>query len=389
MKPAFATLLLWATFQIGGKDSSGLLNSWPDTGPQLVFKITGIGNGYSSPAVGNDQLIVTGETDSTGYLFAYDLKGNLLWKRPYGEEFTVSFPGSRAAPRIVDNLVYIASGTGDIHCFDSKTGAKKWTVSFTRDLGGINPIFGYSMPVVIDGEKLFCSPSGEKNNVVALNRFTGDLIWSSPARGEPAGYGSPLLIDLPERKILVTSSEYNILGLDAQTGELLWNYELAFKGDIPCNTPVFDGKNLYWIAGPGNGAVAASLSPDGRKIKVKWKNIEFDTSFGDFVQIGGYLYGSSNRLRKFVSVNARTGKAEKDLPFGTGATILAGYQIIAYNQRGQVGLIRPEEGKLKLVSSFKITSGTQEHFSHPVIFNGRLYIRHGDALLAYNITTNE
>jgi outer membrane protein assembly factor BamB len=384
MYPFLTMLLLMATFG-QGRESVKMMDSWPESGPPQIFEIRGLGNGYSSPAITTDRLFVTGEKDSTGYLFCYDLHGDLLWKSAYGEEFTVSFPGSRAAPVIIDSLVYIVSGTAEIFCFDIRNGAKVWSVSMTRDLDGINPIFGYSMRLLMDGEKLFCSPSGLKNNVVALNRFTGALIWSSPAKGEPAGYGSPLLIELPERKVLVTASEFNILGLDAGNGELLWTYELAFAGDVPCNTPVFDGKNLYWVAGGGNGAAAATLSPDGRKISLLWKNIEFDTSFGDFVKLGSYLYGASDKERKLISVDSRTGKIRKAIDFGIGSVISYADKIIAYNQRGQVGLIAVDQGNLKLVSSFKIASGTKEHFSHPVISNDRLYIRHGDSLIAFEL----
>ncbi len=388
--PGLITTLLFSAIGIAGSlDSVRMLSSWPEAGPPLIFEISGIGNGYSSPAIASDRLFVTGEADKTGTLYSYDLKGNLLWKSSYGEEFTVSFPGSRAAPVVVDSLVYIATGTGEIWCFGAQTGIRKWAISFTKDLDGSNPIFGYSMPVLVDGEKLYCSPSGAKNNVVALNRFTGDLIWSSPAKGEPAGYGSPLLISLPERKILVTSSEFNILGLDAGTGEQLWNYELAFAGEVPCNTPVFDGNKIYWIAGPNNGAVAATLSADGKNISVNWKNIEFDTAFGNFVRMGSWLYGSSDTRRKYVSVNCENGKISKTIDFGVGAVIPAGDGLIAYNQRGQVGLFRTDQDNLSLISSFKVTSGTKEHFSHPVVAGGRLYIRHGNALLAYNISSNQ
>ena len=389
MLTVVASLLLLTTFQPESPDSGRLLPVWPDAGPPLVLEIKGLGNGYSSPAIAGGRIFVTGETDSTGYLLAFDLKGAMLWKTSYGKEFTLSFQGSRAAPVAAENLVYICSGTGEILCFETESGRKRWSVNMVKDLGGINPTFGYSIPPAINQDKLFCNPGGPQNNVVALNRFTGELIWSSPAKGETAGYGASLLIELPDRTILITSSEFNILGLDANTGVLLWCYELAFKGEVPCNAPVFDDRNIYWSAGPGNGAVAAELSPEGSKIKVKWKNIEFDTFFGGFVRAGDYLYGSSDGLRKYVSIDTKTGKIRKNLAFGIGSVISAGNQLIGYNQRGQVGLIRPAEEKMELTSTFKVASGTGEHFSHPVISGGRLYIRHGDTLLAYNIGTDE
>lgn len=363
-----------------------LLPVWPETGPQLLFEIDGLGNGYSSPVIKDNNIYVTGETDSMGFLFAYDFKGKLQWKASYGKSWTVCFPGSRATPTIIDELIYTCSGFGEITCFNRLTGEKKWFRDPIRELSGENASYGYGMPLVFSGDTLFFSAGGKVNNIIAMNRFSGMLIWSSPAMGEIPAYGPPLLIQLPKCRLLVTSSEYNILGLDAETGKLLWSYELAFKGEIPCNTPVYDGNNLYWTAGPGNGAVAVKLSPDGRKYDVIWKNPEFDTYFGDFVKIGDYLYGSSNSLRKYISINARTGKTMQDLPFGIGSTILSDNMIIAYNQQGQVGLIRPSNDKMELISSFKISRGTNEHFSHPVVSDGRLFIRHGNALLVYTIS---
>nr|NQU89585.1 PQQ-like beta-propeller repeat protein [Bacteroidota bacterium] len=389
MIPLLTFLLYAVTFCTQASGSMSLLPSWPDAGPPLIFEISGLGNGYSSPTIASDRIYVTGETDHIGYLYTYDLTGKLIWNATYGEEWTISYPGSRSAPTLAGDLLYICSGMGEIICFEAMSGNKRWSINLLKDLGGVNVTFGYSIPLLVDGEILYCSPGGEENNIVALNRFTGKLIWSSPAKEETAGYGSPLLIELPARKILVTSSEFFILGLDAGTGELLWSYELAFKGELPCNSPVFDGETLYWVAGPGNGAVAAQLSAKGDSIKVIWKNIEFDTFFGGFVQIGDYLYGSSDRLRKYVSVDTRTGKIINNLSFGIGSTIMAGNMLIGYNQQGQVGLIRPDKKKLELVNKFKISKGTNEHFSHPVISNGRLYIRHGDALMAYDIHSNE
>ena len=389
MTALLVSLLFMATFNTETSESRNLLSSWPDAGPSLVFEINGLGNGFSSPAFSSDRIYITGETDNTGYLFAYDHFGKLLWKTSYGEEWTASYPGSRAAPLIVNELIYTCSGLGDISCFESNSGKKRWTVNLQNDLGGVNVTYGYAIPLLVDDEKLFCSPGGNKNNIVALNRLTGEVIWSSTGKMETAGYGSPLLIKLPERKILVTSSEFYILGLDAATGELLWSYELAFKGELPCNAPVFDGKNLYWIAGPGNGAVAAELSPDGTSISVKWKNTNFDTFFGGFVKIGNYLYGSSDRLRKYISVDCRTGKIKYYLSFGIGSIIRANNMLIGYNQQGVVGLIRTDNDKLELINKFKIQKGTNQHFSHPVVSQGRLYIRHGDSMLAYNISNNE
>jgi outer membrane protein assembly factor BamB len=385
----FSLFMCISSYFLVSSDTSGILDQWPENGPKLIFEINNLGNGYASPTVTDENLYVTGEIDSIGYLFSYDLKGNLKWKTSYGNEWATQYPGSRSAPTLVGDLIYTCSGKGDITCFDAKNGAMKWSLNMIRDLEGVEISFGHSMPLLIEGDILFCSPSGEKNNIVALNRYTGKLIWSTAANSETAGYGSPLVISMQNRKILINSSEFSILGLDAATGEKLWSYELSFKGNQPCNKPLYDGKYLYWIAGSGNGAVAAQLSPDGGKINIVWKNLEFDTFFGGFVQIGDYLYGSSDSRREYVSVDANSGNFLDSLSFGIGSTILAENMLIFYNQQGKIGLVRPNKEKLELVSYFRITKGTGEHFSHPVYSNGKLFIRRGNTLLAYNIGKNE
>jgi len=357
--------------------------------PKLVFELNDLGNGYASPTVTKDNLFFTGEIDSIGYLYSFDLKGKLKWKTTYGNEWATQYPGSRSAPTLVGDLIYTCSGRGDITCFDAENGVKKWSLNMIKDFEGVEISFGHSMPLVIEGDLLFCSPSGEKNNIIALDRFTGKMVWSTPANRETAGYGSPIVLNMQNQKILITSSEFSILGLNAATGEKLWDYELSFKGDQPCNQSLYDGKYLYWIAGPGNGAVAAQLSPDGSKINVIWKNKEFDTFFGGFVQIGDYLYGSSDSRREFVSVDSKSGAILDSLSFGIGSTILAEDMLILYNQQGKIGLVRPNKEKLELLSSFRITKGTGEHFSHPVYSNGCLFIRRGNTLQTYNISKNE
>lgn len=380
-----STVCCLIMFPFAAQENTSNLKPWPEDGPPLLFEVEGIGNGYSAPVLSDEGFFISGEIDSIGYLFAYDMKGQLRWKSQYGPEWTVSYQGSRATPTLIDNLVYICSGMGNVVCFDAETGELKWSVDLIRDFEGKNATYGYSMTLAVDGKRLFCSPGGLKNNVVALNRFNGKLIWSSPALGETAGYGSPLIVDFPTRKLLVTASEFNILGIDADTGELLWTYELSFKGDLPCNTPIYDGEHLYWVAGPGNGAVGAKLMSDGAKMKIAWKNPKFDSSFGGFVQMGKQLYGSSDSQRKYVSLDTRTGRIINSVPFSIGSIAKAGKMLVAYNQRGQVGLMQADEDKLQIISSFKINKGTKEHFSHVLARDNRLFIRHGNVLQVFSL----
>ncbi len=368
-----------------GHSQVELISEWPTNGPDLTWEYEGIGNGYSSPAIDSESVFVTGEIDSIGYLFSFDLQGSLKWKVAYGKEWMKSYIGTRAAPTITGNLIYVCSGLGEIVCFEKATGKVHWSLNMLVDLDGRNNVYGYSMQLLIDRDVLYCLPGGRTVNIASLDRHTGNIIWTSKGLGETPGYANAIIIEVSERKILVCYSEYSLLGIDAGTGELLWSRELSMLGEIPCNMPIYDDGNLYSVGGPGNGALKHSLSSDGSSIEEVWSNVSFNSFFGGFVLSEGYLYGAMNRKRKLVSVDVKTGKIKSTLSIKGGAIISTEGLLYYYSEDGRVSLIDTNNGNLKLISSFRITKGTKEHFAHPVIHQGQLYIRHGNALFAYNL----
>lgn len=373
---------------------SGLMESWPDGGPELVWDYEGVGNGYGSPVFTNDKMYVMGERDTLAWLFTFDLDGNLLWQKDFGKEWVKNYNGSRSAPTIVDDLIYVTSGLGNIYCFNRHTGEKVWSVDMINDLKGVFPLFGYSESVIIEDDKMFCTPGGQEINVAALNRFTGALIWTSKGAGERPGYNSPQIIKLKDRNILVNFTAYELMGHDTQTGELLWvhNQDNVKKeerrpglGDTHSNTIIYDDGFIYYAAGDGNGGVKLELSPDGKKIKEVWRNPNFDSYMGGIVKIGDYLYGSGTQKPDFMSINAETGELGKVLRIGFGVVIANQNRLYYYNQRGEVMLITLDPLNMEVVGKFKMIKGEKEHFAHPVINNGKLYVRHGNVLQAYKL----
>jgi len=388
----FALLLnAQTTAQFRGPERNGvypehdLLSGWPEGGPQLLWKAEGIGNGYSSPVITSDRIYVTGEIDSIGYLFAYDKKGTLTWKTRIGKEWTVNFPGPRSSVTVVNDLLYYCSGMGEVVCFEAENGRKKWSIGMLNDLHGININFGFSESLLIDHDLVFCSPGGMDTNIVALNRFTGKLVWKSKAKGDSTTYGSPILIKMPERKILVVLTIHHLVGIDAKTGELLWSYKTERLNDIHCNIPHYENGYIYFNDRAGNGIVKLELAADGRSVKEIWRNFKAGNVQSGSILFKDILYGSRYRPARFESVETIEGKVLDSLKFATGSTIFADGLLYCYGEDGTMGLIKPDQGKLSLAGSFKVKEGTQEHFAHPAIHDGVLYIRHGNVLLAYNI----
>ena len=384
------------TERSGIYNETNLLKLWPDNGPELIWEKENIGNGYGAPVFTQKRMYILGEIDGMGYIYAFDLKGKLIWKKKFGKEWVKSYPGSRSTPTIVDGLMYVSSGMGNIYCFTTE-GELKWSKKFIEDFSGQYPLFGHSESLLVNDNKVFFTPGGKEKNVVALNRFSGEIIWECKALGERSGYNSPNIISLPNRNILVTFSAYALLGIDMKTGELLWSHlqdnipvskRKPGTGDTHSNTIIYKDGFIYYVAGDGNCAVKLELSENGSKIKQVWRNKQFDNYMGGNVLIGNYIYGSGTAKKHLISVDITTGQISNFLNVGSGTLIAADDLLYYYNQKGQVNLIKPTDGKMELLSTFKITKGTREHFAHPVINKGILYIRHGKALMAFNIKQN-
>ena len=209
---------------LGDYQETGLLKQWSAAGPDRIWYYEGLGEGHSSPAIANNLIYLSGMIDQTGYVIALDFDGKLKWKAPYGVEFTESYPGSRSTPVIADDLLYIYSGNGLLTCMDANNGTVKWKKDAFKDFDGKNITWGVTETVVVDGDVVYLTPGGKSNNLVALNRINGNLLWSSPGLGEKSAYCTPLVVELPSRKILVTHTADHIIGLDSRDGKLLWSY---------------------------------------------------------------------------------------------------------------------------------------------------------------------
>ena len=384
-----------------GRDRSGvypdtaLMKLWPEHGPREIWTIDSLGRGYGSPQFFEDRFYITGEVDSLALLHCFDLDGNRIWRTTLGKEWVTSFPGSRSAPTIVDDMIYIGTGMGDLYCLKKEDGSLVWSRDFADDFQGVYPLHGHSEAAVVSGQKVFWTPGGEEHNVVALDRHTGELLWTNPGFGERSAYNPGKLAVHNGRELFITFTAYRILALDGETGELLWTQEQDVYteeerekigiGDTHANSVIYNEGSIYYAAGDGNGGVRLDLSEDGSEISQNWRNQGFDSFMGGIVLIGNHLYTSGTHSQYLFSVNATTGVLTDSLNIGQGALIAADGRLYYYNQRGRMYLITYADGRMTEMGSFGITAGTGHHFSHPVIHHGVLYQRRGNALMAYDI----
>jgi outer membrane protein assembly factor BamB len=377
---------VWRGEGNGVYNETGLLKEWPANGPEVLWTVEGVGEGHSSPVFANGKIYLSGMIDSTGYIFVFNQDGKLLWKVEYGKEFNASYPGARTSVVVVNDLMYMYTGFGELICMDANNGDKKWSKNAFADFDGTNIRWGVTETVVVNGDLVYLTPGGKKNNVVALNRFNGHLVWTSAGKGELSSYCTPLLVELPARKLLVTHTAEHIIGLDAKTGEMLWDYPHTNQWQVHANTPIFYKGDLFCFSGYGQGGVKLDLSDDGSSVKKVWSKTELDSRMGGMVAVDGFLYGSGDKAREWRCVKWETGEETYvDKTIGKGVTIFADGMLYCYSDRGELALVEANPKEFNVISQTKVEVGTAQHWAHPVINNGCLFVRHGDALIAYKI----
>ncbi len=371
-------------------NESGLLKKWPDNGPKMLWHYDELGDGHSSATVTSKAVFISGTINGMGVIFSFDLSGKLLWKTEYGREWTESWPGARTTPLFVDGNLYLMSGYGVIVCLNASKGNILWSVDLMKSFDGQNIVWGVTENLLVDGNKLFCTPGGVDANVIALDKITGKLIWKSNGNGEKSAYCSPMVINLPTRTVLVTMTANSILGIDASNGTLLWMHEQTNQYSVHANTPVFSDGYLYCVSGYGKGGVMLLLSPDGSKITQMWRSNLQDTRMGGVILLNGKLYGSGDKSRKWFVLDWYSGKelGSSDVLSKPGNIIYADGMLYCYSETGEVALAEPKPDGYNFVSKFKVPYGANQHWAHMVIMDKKLFVRHGTSLMVYSLSAN-
>ena len=374
---------------------TGLLKKWPPEGPALLWSAEDLGSGYSSASVANKKIYVTGLKNKRGVLSCLDWDGKLIWTADYGPEWTGSYPGVRSSPVIWDGAVYVVSGNGQIGCYSAETGKELWAADPFREFEGKMPQWGIAMsPVLVEGKLIFTVGS-PKAAAVALDAKKGHIVWKSAGLDERPTYCTPAVFQWGGRTILAGMTQAHLFAVDARTGDLFWSYPIADylagrNRQIHPNTPVFWNGGLLFTSGYDMGAIKFSITSDGWTFQKEWTNAEFDCHHGGVVYQDGYVYGTTwkgNDDGLWACIDWKTGEMMYAQRWHNKGSILwADGLFYAYAEKaGAVGLIKADPKEFQAISEFLITQGKGEHWAHPVISGGRLFIRHGEGLMGYGI----
>lgn len=392
----------WPQFRGPNRDGisqeKGLATHWPDGGPNLLWSVDGVGDGYAQPSIAGGIVYITGVREGKEFASAFDLKGKRKWQVEYGTAWTKSFPPSRSAPTVDGNSLYIISGAGEVVRVDAETGTLAWSVPAKETFGGKVHPWGTGEAALVVDDKVLYTPAGAQTTMVALNKATGELVWQTESLNDKASYLSPVLITHKGIRMIIGGTGNYIFAVAPEDGRMLWKYNYAAEsmpkngGSINCNSPIYHEGNLFITSGYNHVGLMLGLDDRGQPGKL-WTNTDLDTHHGGVVLVDGYLYGSnwiSNHQGNWVCVDWKTGRTVYEKTWETkGSIISAEGMLYCYEEKGgKVALVKASPDDFAIVSVFTITLGAQQHWCHPAISDGVLYIRHGDVLMAYDIRAN-
>ncbi|MBI4657548.1 MAG: PQQ-binding-like beta-propeller repeat protein [Verrucomicrobia bacterium] len=371
---------------------TGLLKAWPSGGPPLAWKTKGLGSGYSGVSVANGKVFTMGDGPDSSFVRALDEKtGKILWSSPFGRPGAPGgYAGPRATSTVDGELVFGLGQFGDLVCLEAATGKEKWRKSFTKDFqGDLMSDWGYSESPLVDGDNLVGTPGGSKGTVIALNNTTGAMVWRSAGLTDAAAYASLLPVQLGGRRQYVVLTDASVAGIAAENGDVLWRAARRGATAVVATPIVHDGSAFVTSDyGVGCNLFKITAAAGGFKAAQVYANRNMANHHGGVVRIGDYLYGYSGS-RGWICQDFKSGEVVwTDKRLGKGSLAYADGHLYLRSEsgRGTVALVEATSAGYKEKSRFdQPDRSSQNSWPHPVIANGKLYLRDQDVLLCYDV----
>lgn len=375
----------------GISKETGLLKSWPSDGPKLLWSVQGLGEGFSAPSVVGNVLLTMGNRDGQEFVLALDVEdaGKTLWATPIGavRHSGSGYPGPRCTPTVDGTRVYALGLNGDLVCLELKTGELVWKRDLVGDFGGVTPRWGYSESVLVDGPWVLCTPGGEKASIVALDKTTGQVVWESPIGAEPA-YASIVTAEFAGVKQYVQFMDPGVFGVAAKDGTPLWRYDAPANGTANISTALVFQNLVFAASGYGTGGGAAVIEPRGAVFIAleKFYTHDMKNHHGGMVIVDGHLYGSSDP-GALTCIEMATGETKwQERSPGKCSLVYLDGQLITRSERSKVCLINVSPTGCEIVGEFtEADPSDKPSWPHPVVANGRLYLRDQGALSCYEL----
>lgn len=370
----------------GISEETGLLQEWPPGGPPLVFQAGGLGEGYSSMSLADGRLYTMGSKEGREYVLALDAQtGEKVWETAHGRHYRNNRgDGPRGTPTVDGDRLYALGGNGDLSCLERATGRILWSLNLLETFHARNISWGLSESPLVWRDRVVAQAGGRGASVVALDKMNGKVLWTS--QSDEAGYSSAVLMEVGDVPQAVFFTGERAFGLDLRDGRLLWDYRRVSNRTANIATPVVRGNRVFLSSDYGTGGALLEIreGPTGVNAREVYFTREMRNHHSSSVLVGDYLYGFSGSI--LTALHFETGDvAWKDRSVGKGSLIYADGNLYLFSERGVVGLAEATPEGYREKGRFEIPRPSAHTWSHPVVSEGRLYIRDQDALYCYDL----
>jgi len=372
----------------GISKEAGLLQDWPKSGPPVVWSVNTMGRGYGSVAILGDRIYVQGTQGKDSVVFCVNrMDGKTLWIRSLGPRLNQDRgEGPRGTPTVEREQLYALTEAGDLACLKVRDGSVVWSRNILREFGGENPNWHISESPLVDGSNLIITPGGNKASIVALDKATGETVWTSKELSDRAGYSSCIVANVQGVRAITTITSSAAVGVRADDGKLLWRYERVANDTANITTPLFHDNKVFYTTAYGTGCALLGLTAENGLIQAReiYFTREMMNHHGGVVLVNGCLYGYSNSI--LTCMEFETGKVLwKNRSVGKGSLTYADKNLYLLGENHLVGLARATPDGYQEHGRFAIPDLGYPSWAHPVVCGAMLYIRNQGELTCYNI----
>jgi outer membrane protein assembly factor BamB len=369
---------------------SGLLREWPGTGPKLLSTIHGLGVGFSNIAIDDGAVYTVGDRDEREFALAFSLEsGEQLWARDIGAAYHESHgDGPRCTPTLDGDFVYVLGAQGAVACLARDTGNPVWTKDLTRDFGTQVPHWAICESVLIDGDRVICTPGGKSATMVAFDKRNGAPLWRClTPQGDGPAYSSAIAVNVGGVRQYVNYTANGVIGVRAEDGRFMWRDNSSANRMANCCAPVFADEMVFTSSGYGQGSSMLALSSSGGTTKAEFRYHSNDLKIhhGGMVLLNGYVYGMNDN--NLTCLHLKTGKVQwQNRSVGKGSLTAADGMLILRSEQGPVALVEVNTEIYKELGRFRPTerSGSPA-WTYPVVCGKKLFLRDQDALMVYDL----
>jgi len=368
----------------GKSPDTGLLKEWPQGGPPLLWKASGIGNGFSSVAVTGNTVYITGVVGGNLALSALDARGNPQWQKSIGPAYSSSHAGARATPTVNDGKIYVMTGKGRLGCVDARNGNGLWAVEMSS-FGGKPGSWGYAESPLVVGNIVVAKPGGE-HCIVALNKADGKPVWTSSGFNAGPEYSSCYLFSHAGVPMIATGTRNGIACVAPQNGQMLWSNNFAAGNTANCPTPLYSDGYVYWANGYGKGGICLKLSGSGSGVTAQeaWRTRDMDCHHGGYIIHDGHIYG--NNGGGWACIELASGQTKwKERAVGKGSLCFADGMLYLFSESGGKGALATCSPSGLEIKGNVTVQGSGPSWAHPVVIGSCLFLRYDDNLYCFNV----